>query len=237
MIELKDASKAYPNGVHALNHIDLRIDPGEFVYVIGPTGSGKSTLIKLLNGEEVADSGTVTVNGTNVGALKHRKVPKYRRNIGCIFQDYRLLPRLTVYENIAFALEVTGTPSKQIRQRVREVLELVDLKDKERAYPDELSGGQQQRVTIGRAIANRPSILIADEPTGNLDPICRWKSSSFSRKSTRRRARRSSWSPMTGNSWTGSASERSCSTKATLCMTPAKAATNRYEAAVLPVPL
>lgn len=170
MIELKDASKAYPNGVHALNHIDLRIDPGEFVYVIGPTGSGKSTLSKLLNGEEVADSGTVTVNGTNVGALKHRKVPKYRRNIGCIFQDYRLLPRLTVYENIAFALEVTGTPSKQIRQRVREVLELVDLKDKERAYPDELSGGQQQRVTIGRAIANRPSILIADEPTGNLDP-------------------------------------------------------------------
>lgn len=170
MIELKDASKAYPNGVHALNHIDLRIDLGEFVYVIGPTGSGKSTLIKLLNGEEVADSGTVTVNGTNVGALKHRKVPKYRRNIGCIFQDYRLLPRLTVYENIAFALEVTGTPSKQIRQRVREVLELVDLKDKERAYPDELSGGQQQRVTIGRAIANRPSILIADEPTGNLDP-------------------------------------------------------------------
>ncbi|WP_276927192.1 cell division ATP-binding protein FtsE [Faecalibaculum rodentium] len=170
MIELKDASKAYPNGVHALNHIDLRIDPGEFVYVIGPTGSGKSTLIKLLNGEEVADSGTVTVNGTNVGALKHRKVPKYRRNIGCIFQDYRLLPRLTVYENIAFALEVTGTPSKQIRQRVREVLDLVDLKDKERAYPDELSGGQQQRVTIGRAIANRPSILIADEPTGNLDP-------------------------------------------------------------------
>ena len=170
MIELKDASKAYPNGVHVLNHIDLRIDPGEFVYVIGPTGSGKSTLIKLLNGEEVADSGTVTVNGTNVGALKHRKVPKYRRNIGCIFQDYRLLPRLTVYENIAFALEVTGTPSKQIRQRVREVLELVDLKDKERAYPDELSGGQQQRVTIGRAIANRPSILIADEPTGNLDP-------------------------------------------------------------------
>ena len=170
MIELKDASKAYPNGVHALNHIDLRIDPGEFVYVIGPTGSGKSTLIKLLNGEEVADSGTVTVNGINVGALKHRKVPKYRRNIGCIFQDYRLLPRLTVYENIAFALEVTGTPSKQIRQRVREVLELVDLKDKERAYPDELSGGQQQRVTIGRAIANRHSILIADEPTGNLDP-------------------------------------------------------------------
>ena len=170
MIELKGVCKAYPNGVHALNAIDLHIDDGEFVYVIGPTGSGKSTLIKLLNGEEVADAGTVEVNGTNVGALKHRKVPRYRRNIGCVFQDYRLLPRLTVYENIAFALEVTGTPSRQIRQRVREVLELVDLKDKERAYPDELSGGQQQRVTIGRAIANQPSVLIADEPTGNLDP-------------------------------------------------------------------
>lgn len=170
MIELKGVTKAYPNGVHALNHIDLVIEDGEFVYVIGPTGSGKSTLIKLLNGETVPDLGTVMVNGTDVGALKHRKVPAYRRNIGCIFQDYRLLPTLTVYENIAFALEVTGTPAKKIRKRVREVLDLVDLKEKERAYPNELSGGQQQRVTIGRAIANNPSILIADEPTGNLDP-------------------------------------------------------------------
>lgn len=170
MIDLKNVSKAYPNGVHALNDISLRIDSGEFVYVIGPTGSGKSTLIKLLNGEEIPDAGSVVVNGVDVGKLKHRKVPAYRRQIGCIFQDYRLLPRLTVFENIAFALEVVGTPSRKIRQRVREVLELVDLKDKERAYPDELSGGQQQRVTIGRAIANQPELLIADEPTGNLDP-------------------------------------------------------------------
>ena len=170
MIDLKDVSKAYPNGVHALNHVNLHIDKGEFVYVIGATGSGKSTLIKVLNGEEVPDEGTVIVDGINVGALKHRKVPYYRRNVGCVFQDYRLLPKLTVFENIAFALEVVGMPRKHIRKRVMEVLELVDLKEKARSYPDELSGGQQQRVTIGRAIANKPKVLIADEPTGNLDP-------------------------------------------------------------------
>ena len=171
MIDLKDVSKAYPNGVHALNHVNLHIDKGEFVYVIGATGSGKSTLIKVLNGEEVPDEGTVIVGGINVGALKHRKVPYYRRNVGCVFQDYRLLPKLTVFENIAFALEVVGMPRKQIRKRVMEVLELVDLKEKARSYPDELSGGQQQRVTIGRAIANKPKVLIADEPTGNLDSL------------------------------------------------------------------
>ena len=170
MIELKDVSKAYPNGVHALNGINLQVEDGEFLYIIGATGSGKSTLIKILNGEEVPDYGTVMVNGTDVGKLRHRKVPKYRRDIGCVFQDYRLLPRYTVSENIAFALEVVGTPRYKIRKRVREVLELVDLVDKARSYPDELSGGQQQRVTIGRAIANMPKVLIADEPTGNLDP-------------------------------------------------------------------
>lgn len=170
MIEFKDVSKAYPNGVHALNHVNLKVEDGEFIYVIGATGSGKSTMIKLLNGEEVSDSGQLIVDGVDVGALKHRKVPAYRRNVGCIFQDYRLLPKLTVYENIAFALEVVGMRKKDIKNRVREILELVDLKDKARSYPDELSGGQQQRVTIGRAIANRPKILIADEPTGNLDP-------------------------------------------------------------------
>ena len=170
MIELKEVSKEYPNGVHALNNISLQVEDGEFLYVIGATGSGKSTLIKILNGEEVPDHGTVMVNGPNVGKLRHRKVPKYRRDIGCIFQDYRLLPRYTVYENIAFALEVVGMPRGKIRKRVREVLELVDLFDKARSYPDELSGGQQQRVTIGRAIANMPKVLIADEPTGNLDP-------------------------------------------------------------------
>ncbi len=170
MIEFKDVSKAYPNGVHALNHVNLKVEDGEFIYVIGATGSGKSTMIKLLNGEEVSGSGQLIVDGVDVGALKHRKVPAYRRNVGCIFQDYRLLPKLTVYENIAFALEVVGMRKKDIKNRVREILELVDLKDKARSYPDELSGGQQQRVTIGRAIANRPKILIADEPTGNLDP-------------------------------------------------------------------
>lgn len=170
MIELINVDKSYPNGVHALNQVSLKIEDGEFVYVIGATGSGKSTMIKLLNGEEVPDSGKILVNGCDVGALKHRKVPQYRRQIGCIFQDYRLLPRLTVYENIAFALEVVGMPKKQIRKRVREVLDLVDLQEKAKSYPDELSGGQQQSVTIGRAIANNPKLLIADEPTGNLDP-------------------------------------------------------------------
>ena len=170
MIELKNVTKSYPNGVHALNRVSLTIEDGEFIYIIGPTGSGKSTIIKILNGEEVPDSGLVLVDGVDVGSLKHIKVPYYRRNIGCVFQDYRLLPTLTVQENIAFALEVLGISKKEIRSRVDEVLELVDLKNKDRAYPNELSGGQQQRVTIGRAIANNPKLLIADEPTGNLDP-------------------------------------------------------------------
>lgn len=170
MIELKNVTKSYPNGVHALNRVSLAIEDGEFIYIIGPTGSGKSTIIKILNGEEVPDSGLVLVDGVDVGSLKHRKVPYYRRNVGCVFQDYRLLPTLTVQENIAFALEVLGISKKEIRSRVDEVLELVDLKNKARAYPNELSGGQQQRVTIGRAIANNPKLLIADEPTGNLDP-------------------------------------------------------------------
>ena len=171
MIDLKDVSKAYPNGVHALNHVNLHIDKGEFIYVIGATGSGKSTLIKVLNGEEVPDEGTVIVDGINVGALKHRKVPYYRRNVGCVFQDYRLLPKLTVFENIAFALEVVGMPRKQIRKRVMEVLELVDLKEKARSYPDELSGGQQQRLCIARTIAVSPEIILMDEPCSALDPI------------------------------------------------------------------
>lgn len=170
MIELKNVSKEYKNGVHALRDVNLTIENGEFVYIIGPTGSGKSTLIKVLDGEEIPTSGTVIVENINVGKLKHSKVPVYRRNIGVVFQDYRLLPRLTVFENIAFALDVIGMSKVDIRRRVREVLELVSLEDKAKAFPDELSGGQQQRVTIGRAIANHPKVLIADEPTGNLDP-------------------------------------------------------------------
>lgn len=170
VIYLENVSKSYKNGVNALKNISLSIDEGEFVYIIGPTGSGKSTLIKLLDGEEVPDSGTVMVADTNVGKLKHKHVPLYRRNLGIVFQDYRLLPSLTVFENIAFAMECIGEDKMTIRKRVREVLELVSLEDKAKSFPRELSGGQQQRVTIGRAIANHPKVLIADEPTGNLDP-------------------------------------------------------------------
>ncbi len=170
MISLENVSKSYKNGVNALKNISLYIDEGEFVYIIGPTGSGKSTLIKLLDGEEIPDEGKVIVADTDVGSLKHKHVPLYRRNLGIVFQDYRLLPSLTVFENIAFAMECIGQDKLSIRRRVREVLELVSLEDKAKSFPNELSGGQQQRVTIGRAIANHPKVLIADEPTGNLDP-------------------------------------------------------------------
>lgn len=170
MILLKNVSKSYRNGVHALRDINLEVEDGEFVYIIGPTGCGKSTLIKILDGEELPDDGEVFVNGINVGKLRHAKVPLYRRNIGVIFQDFRLLPKMTVFENIAFALEVLAMEKTAICRRVREVLELVDLQDKAKAFPEQLSGGQQQRATIGRAIANHPKVLIADEPTGNLDP-------------------------------------------------------------------
>ena len=170
MLELKHIAKTYKNGVNALYNINLKIDQGEFVYIIGPTGSGKSTLIKLLDGEEIPTKGKVEVTGINVGKLKHSKVPLYRRNIGVVFQDFRLLERKTVFENIAFALEVINVPKEKIRRRVREVMNLVGLDDKGNSFPQELSGGQQQRVAIARAIANKPKLLIADEPTGNLDP-------------------------------------------------------------------
>lgn len=170
MIEIKNVSKTYDNGTHALYNINLEINAEEFVYIVGSTGSGKSTLIKLLDGEEVPTDGDVIVNDVNVGKLKFKKVPLYRRNVGVVFQDYRLLPRKTVFENVAYALEVIDAPKDVLRKRVREVLKLVDIADKSNAFPDELSGGQQQRVAIARAIANRPKILIADEPTGNLDP-------------------------------------------------------------------
>lgn len=170
MLILRGASKTYKNGVNALYNVDLTIEQGEFVYIIGPTGSGKSTIIKLLNGEEVPTKGLVEVAGINVGKLKHSKVPLYRRNIGVVFQDFKLLERKTVFENVAFALEVVYEPTIKIRKRVREVLDLVGLADKYNSYPDELSGGQMQRVAIARAIANKPKVLVCDEPTGNLDP-------------------------------------------------------------------
>lgn len=170
MIEIENVFKKYKNGTHALNGISLEVKDEEFIYIVGSTGSGKSTLIKILNGEEIPTSGKAVVNGIDVGKLRFSKVPLYRRNVGVVFQDYRLLPRKTVFENVAYALEVVDTPKKQLRSRVREVLKLVDIADKSNAFPSELSGGQQQRVAIARAIANRPKILIADEPTGNLDP-------------------------------------------------------------------
>ena len=170
MIECTHVFKKYKNGVNALYDINMNIAQGEFVYIIGPTGSGKSTLIKLLDGEEIPTKGKVNVVGINVGKLRHSKVPIYRRNIGVVFQDFRLLPTKTVFENISYALEVIGLRKDLIRRRVREVMNLVGLDDKGSSFPNQLSGGQQQRVAIARAIANRPKVLIADEPTGNLDP-------------------------------------------------------------------
>ncbi len=170
MLIMRGVYKTYKNGVNALYNIDLTVEQGEFVYIIGPTGSGKSTIIKLLNGEEIPTKGLVEVAGINVGKLRHSKVPLYRRNIGVVFQDFKLLEKKTVFENVAFALEVIHTPTVIKRKRVREVLALVGLSDKHNAYPDQLSGGQAQRVAIARAIANKPKVLICDEPTGNLDP-------------------------------------------------------------------
>ena len=170
MIECEHVYKQYKNGTNALYDVNFSVKQGEFVYIIGPTGSGKSTLIKLLDGEELPTKGNVEVVGINVGELKRKQVPIYRRNIGVVFQDFRLLPTKTVYENIAYALEVINMKKPQIKKRVDEVLDVVSLKEKKTSFPHELSGGQQQRVAIARAIANRPKVLIADEPTGNLDP-------------------------------------------------------------------
>ena len=170
MIKLENVTKVYKTGVRAVNNMNVDIGEGEFVYVIGPTGAGKSTFIKLLYREEKASSGKVIVAGQDVSKIKDRKVPYFRRNIGVVFQNFRLLPKKTVFENVAFTLEVTDTPKVQIRKKVRRTLELVGLEDKANAFPHELSGGQQQRVAIARAIVNNPKVLIADEPTGNLDP-------------------------------------------------------------------
>lgn len=170
MIECEHVYKQYKNGTNALYDVNFSVKQGEFVYIIGPTGSGKSTLIKLLDGEELPTKGNVEVVGINVGELKRKQVPIYRRNIGVVFQDFRLLPIKTVYENIAYALEVINMKKPQIKKRVDEVLDVVSLKEKKTSFPHELSGGQQQRIAIARAIANRPKVLIADEPTGNLDP-------------------------------------------------------------------
>ncbi|HLT55610.1 MAG TPA: cell division ATP-binding protein FtsE [Bacillota bacterium] len=170
MIVMKDVYKTYPNGVTAINGISVNIDQGEFVYIVGPSGAGKSTFIKLMYREEKPTKGTIIVNNKNLSELKEKEIPFLRRDIGVVFQDFKLLPKLTVYENVAFALEVIEEPPRNIRKRVMEVLDIVGLKNKARSAPSELSGGEQQRAAIARAIVNHPKILIADEPTGNLDP-------------------------------------------------------------------
>lgn len=175
MIYMQDIRKTYPNGVQALNGINLTIDLGEFVYLVGQSGAGKSTFTKLIFCEERASSGVIKVNGRDLMDLKRREIPLLRREIGVVYQDFKLLPRMTVYENVAFALEVLEESPKVIRKRVMEVLDQVGLKNKARFIPDELSGGEQQRVAIARAIANYPKLLIADEPTGNLDPDTSWE--------------------------------------------------------------
>ncbi len=170
MIDLKDVSKVYDNGSIALDHVSLHIGKGEFVFVVGASGAGKSTLIKLLSHEELPTSGTVYVDGTAVNRLPKSRVPYLRRKMGIVFQDFRLLPNKTAEENVAFAMEVIESPRRVIKERVRNVLDLVGLLGKADALPHNLSGGEQQRVAIARAIVNRPLLLIADEPTGNLDP-------------------------------------------------------------------
>jgi len=174
MIEMVDVYKTYPNGVVAVNGINVKIKKGEFVYVVGPSGAGKSTFIKMMYREEKPTKGTITVNGINLANLRNSKVPIFRRNIGVVFQDFKLLPSLTVYENVAFALEVIEEEPKEIKRRVMDMLDLVGLKHKARMMPNELSGGEQQRVSIARSIVNNPKVVIADEPTGNLDPETSW---------------------------------------------------------------
>ncbi|MDT4894262.1 MAG: cell division transport system ATP-binding protein [Pseudonocardiales bacterium] len=171
MIRLENISKVYPAGARpALDGVSLNIDKGEFVFLIGQSGSGKSTVLRLLLREDLPTTGVVTVDGRNLSRMPNRKVPELRRRIGCVFQDFRLLPKKTVYENVAFALEVINKSPKAIRRTVPEVLDLVGLEGKAQRLPNELSGGEQQRVAIARAFVNRPLVLLADEPTGNLDP-------------------------------------------------------------------
>lgn len=169
LIQIRNVKKTYKTGVTAVQDVSLDIQKGEFVFIIGSTGCGKSTLIKMLYREEKPTSGTINIGGINVGKLKNYKVYKVRRKIGVVFQDFKLLPKSTVYENVAFALEIFGLTNAEIYNKVIKALELVGLKNKAKSYPDQLSGGEQQRVAIARAIVNGPKLLICDEPTGNLD--------------------------------------------------------------------
>ncbi|MBQ9699717.1 MAG: cell division ATP-binding protein FtsE [Lachnospiraceae bacterium] len=175
MIDLQDVSKTYAAGTPAINDINLHIDKGEFVFIVGDSGAGKSTLIKLLLKELEPTSGKIVINGKNLGRMRRKKIPFLRRDIGVVFQDFRLLKDRSVYENIAFAQRVVETPEKIIRRKVPAVLSMVGLAEKYRSYPRELSGGEQQRVAVARALVNNPPILLADEPTGNLDMENTWE--------------------------------------------------------------
>ena len=170
MIRLKDVEKTYENGTEALQGISFTIEDGDFVFLVGPSGSGKSTIIKLLTGEVIPTAGRVMVNGFSMSRISDRQIPYMRRTIGVIFQDFRLIPKKTVFDNLSLAMRAVGATPRDIRTRIPYVLELVGLKGMEDRYPDELSGGEQQRVAIARALVNNPSTIVADEPTGNLDP-------------------------------------------------------------------
>lgn len=170
-----NVSKKYPNGITAVKDLSIRIEQGEFVYVVGPSGAGKSTFIKMIYREELPTKGTIKVGDFDLVKMKNKDIPYLRRHVGVVFQDFKLLPKLTVYENIAYAMEVVEKNPKQIKKRVLEVLDLVKLKHKIKMFPNELSGGEQQRIAIARAIANMPRVLICDEPTGNLDPETSWE--------------------------------------------------------------
>lgn len=175
MIELRNVKKEYAKGIVALNGINLTIEQGEFVFIVGDSGSGKSTLVRLLMKELEPSEGTIIVNGQDLGRLRHRHIPKYRRGIGVVFQDFRLLKDRNIYENVAFAQRVTEKSNRVIRRKVPAALSLVGLAQKYKAFPKELSGGEQQRVAIARAVVNEPAILLCDEPTGNLDPTNSWE--------------------------------------------------------------
>ena len=175
MLVMENISKVYPGGSVALQDVNVHIEPGEFVFLVGPSGAGKSTFIKLLFREVLPTEGNIYVDGIDLLNLKHDEIPYMRRKLGIIFQDYRLLPDRTVYENVAFAMEVIETPRRKIKRTVLNVLELVGLRSRANAYPNELSGGEQQRIAIARAIVNNPRLVIADEPTGNLDPETSWE--------------------------------------------------------------
>ena len=170
MISLTNVSKRYPSGNLALDNVNLEIDKGEFVFIVGSSGAGKSTLMRLLLREEVPTSGRIIVNGKNVGELRRREIPYFRRTLGVVFQDFRLIPTMNVYDNVAFALRATNVSTRDIRQRVPYILNLVGLQGKARSMPEQISGGEQQRVALARALVNNPDIILADEPTGNIDP-------------------------------------------------------------------